>query len=79
MKTTTTETGRGINWDMVEGLEAEIASAHKAGNKTAERAARGQWELAMGITVEADDARIAREAIAIYSGRSIFKASGTLR
>jgi hypothetical protein len=37
------------NWNLVETLETEIATAHKAGNVSQERAARARWELAMGI------------------------------
>lgn len=37
------------NWTQVEAIEADIATAHKAGDRTAERAARARWELAMGI------------------------------
>lgn len=37
------------NWNLVETLETEIAAAHKAGDRKAERAARARWELAMGI------------------------------
>lgn len=37
------------NWTQVEAIEADIAAAHKAGDRTSERAARARWELAMGI------------------------------
>jgi len=74
---TTTQTGHAVNWNLVESLEAEIAAAHKAGNRKAERAARARWELAMGIG-SAPAETTEEQAIAIYRGRSIFKANGLL-